>query len=56
MRTAWGIAGALVFAATLFSGCYAHTGMPPGPSCAQDPSQPGCLGPLQDDKKKPGAK
>lgn len=27
--------------------CYAHT---PVPTCAQDPTVPGCLGPLQDQR------
>jgi hypothetical protein len=28
--------------------CYAHT--PDGPTCAQAPNTPGCLGPLQDER------
>ena len=51
MRTVSNIIGTVLLLSVLLS-CYAHTGTPPGPTCAQDPSGPGCLGPLQDDKKK----
>lgn len=52
MRAVWDIAGALVLVATLVSGCYATTGTPPGPTCSQDPSQPGCFPPVHDEKKR----
>lgn len=49
MRPLWDIAGVLVLLATLIPSCYAHT--PTGPSCSQDPNQPGCLSPIHDKKK-----
>lgn len=51
MRVLWDIAGGIVLLATLISGCYATTGVPPGPTCSQDPNQPGCLSPIHDKKK-----
>jgi hypothetical protein len=36
---------AFILAAAFVDGCYAHT---PVPSCAEDPSGPGCYPPIHD--------